>query len=464
MFYYARSDTHYLLYIYDMIRNELLEKSDRNNPEQDLIMQVLDRSRETSLRRHEKIVYDAEEGQGPFGWYNLLLRHSSGTFTKEQFAVFRAVHKWRDEIARREDEDPLFIMPNAILFDIVRRLPPDPKALHGTFGHNTSYVAKREVTSLFRVIAKARTEGINGPSVVEVLRGTSTASLAIGAVAQSVFPQLKSSENENILGTKELVSTKSRLWGKVVLSSRWEEGSTSLNKPAQSLQFSLPWAHMLEGAGIDTEQLPDIAEASKAEAIGKPDPASQDAPDGLEVDSQFTLKAGLKRKAPESESESEGEEDEDEEPSKTNATPGASSAAAGETAEADPAAEKAARKKARKEEKKARQKAKAEVKRERREAKAAQKAARKAARQAEKGVQGSDSDESGEEDDQPFDYAQAGSVLNAKRGTNGGTAANDAKGANTRFNPYANAMMADGPKPARRMHGEKAGKSATFKR
>lgn len=37
MFFYARSDTHFLLYIYDMIRNELVEKSDRSTPETDLI-------------------------------------------------------------------------------------------------------------------------------------------------------------------------------------------------------------------------------------------------------------------------------------------------------------------------------------------------------------------------------------------------------------------------------------------
>jgi exosome complex exonuclease RRP6 len=127
MFYYARSDTHYLLYIYDMMRNELIQKS---TPEDNYIEHLLERSKETSLRRYEKFVYDAEGGQGAFGWFNPLMKQSSGNFTREQFAVFRAAHKWRDELARREDESPAFIMANGALFDIARRLPPDPKALH----------------------------------------------------------------------------------------------------------------------------------------------------------------------------------------------------------------------------------------------------------------------------------------------------------------------------------------------
>ncbi|RYO85333.1 hypothetical protein DL766_008272 [Monosporascus sp. MC13-8B] len=467
MFYYARSDTHYLLYIYDMIRNELLEKSDRNDPEKDLVSQVLDRSKETSLRRYEKIVYDAEGGQGPYGWYNLLIRQSSGTFTKEQFAVFRAVHKWRDDIARREDEDPLFILPNATLFDIARRLPPDPKALHGTFGHHTSYIAKRAVADLFQVITKAKAEGVNGPSVVDVLRSNSTTStMAIGAVAQSVFPQLRSSDNQKVLETKELVSDKSRLWGEVALSSRWEEGSAGANKPAQSLCFALPWAHMLEDATIGTEQRSNVAAAAAAEAAEMLNSTSQEQPNGAEeADGEFTLKAGLGRKTAQSESDSECE-DEEEGGAEASGTP----QAAEEVFSLDSDAERAAKKKAKKEEKKARKKARAEAKKARKEAKAARRTAKKkgAAEKAQESAE-DDAAEEGEEeeeeqDEQPFDYTQARSVLHAKRSAANGTAAGaGAKGA-ARFNPYTNAMMTDGPKPARRMHGEKAGKSFTFKK
>ena len=502
MYYYARSDTHYLLYIYDMIRNELLEKSNRSIPEQDLIHHVLDRSKETSLRRHEKVAYDAEGGQGLCGWYNLLIRNSSGTFSKEQFAVFRAVHKWRDDLARRQDESPLYIMSNSTLFDIARRLPPDPKALHSTFSHNTSFAAKRAITDLFKVITKARAESADGPSVVDVLRRNGTTNqIAVGTVAQTAFPQLKGNESESLLDTQELVSEKSRLWGKVALSSRWEEGSAGTNNTGQPQRFALPWAHALGNATVSAEQLADTTEVNASE---KPEPPPQEqARETKEPDTQFTLKAGVKRKAAQSESESEEEEEDedgDEEEEEEDDAPAASNAAAPTVpaeeemslidSDAERAAAKAAKKKAKKErkaqrqaeaqEKKAARGAQREARREAKAAKKAekkaqrtaeQKAARKLKKQQEKGrEEEGDEDEEDEdggedsEDEQPFDYTQAQSVLNAKRSGGGAAAAGTNHAAAPKFNPYANAMMADGPKPARRMHGEKTGKSATFKK
>lgn len=61
MLSYARSDTHFLLYIYDRMRNTLLDKS--NPTTHNLLHATLQRSAETSLRRHEKEAYDAEGGE-----------------------------------------------------------------------------------------------------------------------------------------------------------------------------------------------------------------------------------------------------------------------------------------------------------------------------------------------------------------------------------------------------------------
>ena len=43
MFYYARSDTHFLLYIYDHLRNELAELSAANHPDGKPIDRVIKR-------------------------------------------------------------------------------------------------------------------------------------------------------------------------------------------------------------------------------------------------------------------------------------------------------------------------------------------------------------------------------------------------------------------------------------
>lgn len=48
---YARDDTHYLLFIYDRMRNELIRRGDRTNH---LLHTVLRRSRDVCLRQYKK--------------------------------------------------------------------------------------------------------------------------------------------------------------------------------------------------------------------------------------------------------------------------------------------------------------------------------------------------------------------------------------------------------------------------
>ncbi|KAI0598362.1 ribonuclease H-like domain-containing protein [Biscogniauxia sp. FL1348] len=450
MFYYARSDTHYLLYIYDMLRNELLQHAS-DDPQQDLMHTVLEKSKETSLRKHEAFPYDAQTGQGPFGWYNMLIRQSTGKLSKEQFSVFRAVHKWRDEVARREDESPLFIMNNGTIFDIARRMPPDPKALHSLLSSG-SFIAKREVSQLFDIIAKAAAEGVNGPTVAEVIR-KQVPSMGVGEIAKTLVPQSRNPDAEtNATETKDLVAQTSQLWGNVAMSSRWEQPLADRTK---SVQFELPWAHFVQSAQVvsglkaldKSSSLPEVIPIENESAVANNGTNG----DGIPEDSDFTLKTGIKRKAPELESSS-GSEFEAEGLAHTKPEPGADAAmddeeiAVPDTDESEE--ERSAAKKSKKAEKKARKLARRDQKRAKLQAKQANSAGFEQAKA-----------EDDDEEYEPFDYTQAKSVLNAERTA----AANGNSGAQqkTRFNPYA--MTAEGPKPARRMHGEKAGKSATFR-
>ncbi|KAH9905931.1 ribonuclease H-like domain-containing protein [Xylariomycetidae sp. FL2044] len=449
MFYYARSDTHFLLYIYDMIRNELLEKS-TNDSEDELMRRVLDKSKETSLRRYEKAAYDAESGSGPSGWFNLILKHSSGTMSKEQFAVFRAVHQWRDEIARREDESPLYVMANAAVFDIARRLPPDPKALHSLLG-SASHFAKREVTDLFEITTEAQAAGSLGPSVAEILRRGMPSTTGIGEVAQRVFPSLRKAPS---VSTEDLVSHKSKLWGDVPVSSRWEE-QPAINM-RRDTQFHLPWAQFIESSQIVTgpNDWPDSARAAAEEPakpsanIATPTQGTVDVPNIAE-DSEFTLKAGLKRKAPETDSNSESDEDiQATEDSQLNADVAMDADEIAVPSSSDSEERKKSKKAVKKAQKRARKEA--------RDNKEARKE-RKRAKRLEMHNKSSAEEKKGDDEDEPFDYSKAQSVLNAKRNKTNGHGKQQKK-----FNPYG--LTADGPKPARRMHGEKPGKSATFRR
>src|SRR6266511_3561126 len=92
---YARSDTHYLLHIYDCMRNELVDASASDS---NLIDHVLEKSKEFTLLKYERPIYDAESGEGPGGWSNLLYRTPT-YLSKDQIFVFKAVHQWRDKVA-----------------------------------------------------------------------------------------------------------------------------------------------------------------------------------------------------------------------------------------------------------------------------------------------------------------------------------------------------------------------------
>ncbi|KAI1760121.1 ribonuclease H-like domain-containing protein [Hypoxylon sp. FL1150] len=446
MFYYARSDTHYLLYIYDMMRNELLDQSGEE-PTQNLVHQVLDRSKATSLRRYETSKYDAEGGSGPFGWYNLLLKHSSGKLSKEQFAVYRALHKWRDEVARREDESALYIMNNSTLFDITRQMPPDPKALHSLVG-TTSHVAKRDVFNLFNIISKAKADGANGPSVHEVIRRQNQSTIGVGEVAKSVFPQLARANKEG-LEVKDLVSHSSKLWGDIPISSRWEKPSKVA--ATRTMQFELPWAQYLKSSKVSEDTEAQLQQSTVQETESYIPITEAEKPVAV-IDDEFTLKAGLKRKVAKEESESEpGPEEVDDVPSKPEPD-SRTSADDEEIALPDSEDEKEDAKKARRREKRSQKKARKQaLKQQVQETKALAKRAKK-----EGFAETAESMANGDEEEKPFDYSKAKSVLKAARTTQG------ASSKAPRFNPYG--MTAEGPKPARKMHGEKPGKSATFKK
>jgi exosome complex exonuclease RRP6 len=168
LFEYARGDTHFLLYVYDNMRNELIEKSDFSDPERNKVQDVLEKSKETALQRYETPIYDTEFGLGSAGWYRLYLK-TPAQFTAQQFSVFRAVHQWRDSVSRKEDESPLFIMPNHAVFSVARYMPTDKPALFNAIQH-VSHVIRTKGDELVGVITKAKAEGVNGPELDDVLK------------------------------------------------------------------------------------------------------------------------------------------------------------------------------------------------------------------------------------------------------------------------------------------------------
>ncbi|RDB15305.1 Exosome complex exonuclease rrp6 [Hypsizygus marmoreus] len=224
---YARSDTHFLLYIYDNLRNALLDRALSRNQSRDqspsstpphasslghpahaLIKHVLARSEEVCLRTYEKEVYDVEGGSGSNGWDTLARKWNKGALLAGgpgvgvgglQRAVYRMVHRWRDTVAREDDESTRYVLPNHFLFQLAEQPPADMAALLGTF-HSIPPVIRRRAKELLEVIRE---------SVRNHLSSTSPAPLPAPPPEMPILVEDKQVPNQEVVQQE---SSPSKLW------------------------------------------------------------------------------------------------------------------------------------------------------------------------------------------------------------------------------------------------------------
>ncbi|KAI9093649.1 hypothetical protein K1719_027098 [Acacia pycnantha] len=117
MLRYAREDTHYLLYIYDLMRNKLfgLSKDPRNyfdNP----LLKVYELSYGVCLQLYEKELWTENS------FLNIHGLERAG-FNALQLAAVSGLYGWRDIVARTMDESTGYVMPNKTLLEIAKHLP-----------------------------------------------------------------------------------------------------------------------------------------------------------------------------------------------------------------------------------------------------------------------------------------------------------------------------------------------------
>ncbi|KAL1985139.1 hypothetical protein VTN96DRAFT_8268 [Rasamsonia emersonii] len=410
MFNYARSDTHYLLYIYDHLRNQLLERS---TPESNLVDYVLEQSKNEALQRYERPVYDAATGQGPGGWYDCLTK-SSVPLSKEQFAVFKAVHQWRDEVAREEDEGVQCVFPRHVLFKIAQTMPLDKATLFRTISPVTTIVRDR-VDHLLEVIKAAKIAGANGPEWRDVAKPTKTA-VATTPAAQKVASAIDQGLPTPAEEKEALVSAGraeiSQFWGNALKPHETAAVPVeySVAASAEALRLSLPLPPMPMTVSEAREKLGNAPAATPQPAPAAPTPAEE------KSNEIFTVKeiAG-RRKRKISKTNEEDKED-------------SSSEESDESSDADSLEEKKPSKKSRRE------------------------------AVAKKPSSSSSSSKQENQDSTPFDYSKAPSVLHAPaESATGGLPMNKSK---QPFNPYAKAL--DAPTGVRKAKKDTGGKNFTF--
>lgn len=447
--YYARSDTHYLLYIYDNVRNDLVAASDRSKPEKDLIALALQDSRELSLSRNENPGFDEVTGEGSRGWYNFVLKNSHLAFNSEQFAVFRALWKWRDVVAREEDESPHFVLGTSNVTEIARVNPPDAKALHSLLPL-TAPLARSRLNEIWSQLQAAKAQ--NGPSLLHFFASQAPESTQPKhTISRIVKAQAKIPDIEGEVQASRL--QRSQLFGDMPISSRWEESKQESD--AQDDRFPFPWQQFVEEGleiGITYEQTDEITAAE--EPVTEAPPAAETPTEILqELDEEFTLKTGRKRKseALEEKEESPESSEEDSDADSDEEMQGGANGVISIEDGAPQASKKAA--------KRERQRESKNKKRQMKEERAMRREAKLAGKKQEKEKRKLKADEQKKYEAVPFDYTKAASVLHTKRGVADGATQKEKKV----FDPYS--KTGDEPlKGARRAPPVKGERSATFRK
>ncbi|XP_068997255.1 exosome complex component 10 [Embiotoca jacksoni] len=145
MVQYARTDTHYLLYIYDCVRAQLM---DFNHGQTGLLQTVWNKSKDISLKKYAKPIFTEES-------YLELQRKQKKSFNTQQLTAFRLLFAWRDKLARQEDESTGFVLPTHMMSKISEELPKEPQGIIACCNPVPPLV-RQQVNELHLLVQQAR--------------------------------------------------------------------------------------------------------------------------------------------------------------------------------------------------------------------------------------------------------------------------------------------------------------------
>lgn len=194
---YAQADTHYLLYLYDLLKEQLVKKDstesfstetdDENSSK--FIKLVLKKSNEYALLTYEKPLYDTEES------WKVTFYKQSKPLTPDQQNVFKALHEWRDQVARDEDESLAYVLPTHLLFVLSSRMPIEGKKVVECCGPHVPPLIRQHADELGMMIFNVKRKSINdqGSSTPVQLDEEDSLSRSVPSQAPSVLMQAMSS-------------------------------------------------------------------------------------------------------------------------------------------------------------------------------------------------------------------------------------------------------------------------------
>lgn len=151
---YAQQDTHYLLYIYDCITNDLLKAS---NEQPTLVKGVFHDSKILCLKRYVKPIMTENS-------YKDLYLKSKRSFNNRQIYALKELFEWRDKIAREEDESCPYVLPNHMLLQIAEALPREMQGVLALCNPIPPLV-RTNLNQVHQIILRAREQPIIKPII-----------------------------------------------------------------------------------------------------------------------------------------------------------------------------------------------------------------------------------------------------------------------------------------------------------
>ncbi|CAD8109227.1 unnamed protein product [Paramecium sonneborni] len=149
---YAQIDTHYLLYIYDRMRQDLkkLNKPNENlnNVPNYYIECVLKRSKETSLKIYKKPLQDQDQS------LQIILNKQDRRIDSKSFDLMVKLLELREELGIQYDQNPRYFLPNPFLFKLVESKPTSIQELKSQLGgeKNIHDIIKENLWQFLKVL------------------------------------------------------------------------------------------------------------------------------------------------------------------------------------------------------------------------------------------------------------------------------------------------------------------------
>ncbi|XP_075213173.1 exosome component Rrp6 [Lycorma delicatula] len=151
---YAREDTHYLLYIYDKLKNILIEKCQNKSS---LLESVIIHSTDICKRKYWKNILTDDS-------HMEFYRKSKKMFDNRQMYALKHIYQWRDKVARDEDESIMYVLPNHMLLNIAENLPREVQGISALCNPVPPLVKQNE-REIHKIILKAKEQSLVKPII-----------------------------------------------------------------------------------------------------------------------------------------------------------------------------------------------------------------------------------------------------------------------------------------------------------